>query len=137
MKAFIKFNKGLMSQALPVKLWVGLMVIFNMIIPLFYLDRLEAQMALAGFVASMAVMTLITATTGFSRLIGLGHIFWVPLLFFLWTHLDQIPPHDVFGFWVRGLMMINAASLVIDAVDVFRYLAGEREEITRIIENHF
>ena len=136
MNAFIKFNKGLMSQALPVKLWVGLMVIFNMIIPLFYLDRLEAQVVLAGFVASMVLMTLITAITGFSRLVGLGHIFWVPLLFFLWTHLNQIPPLDVFGFWVRALMVINAASLVIDAVDVFRYLAGEREEVAPIIENH-
>jgi hypothetical protein len=108
---------------------MGLLVIFNMIIPLFYLERLEAQLVLAGLMASMALMTLITATTGFSRLMGLGHIFWIPLLYFLWTHLDQIPPNDGFGIWVRSLMVINAASLVIDAVDVFRYLAGERTEL--------
>ncbi len=131
MNAFIKFNKGLMNSSLPVKLWVGLLVIFNMIIPLFFLDRLEAQVVLAAIMASMAVMTLITATTGFTRLLGLGHIFWVPLLYFLWTHLDQIPPDDGFGVWVRALMVINATSLVIDAVDVFRYLAGERMEIVK------
>ncbi len=133
MNAFIKFNKGLMNSSLPVKLWVGLLVIFNMIIPLFFLDRLEAQVVLAAIMASMAVMTLITATTGFSRLLGLGHIFWVPLLYFLWTHLDQIPPDDGFGVWVRALMVINATSLVIDAVDVFRYFAGERGEIVKAI----
>ena len=131
MNAFIKFNKGIMNQSLPVKLWMGLMVIFNMVIPLFFLDRLEAQVVLAAIMASMAVMTLITGTTGFSRLMGLGQIFWVPLLFFLWTQLDQIPPDDGFGVWVRALMVINAASLVIDAVDVFRYLAGERGEIVQ------
>ena len=131
MNAFIKFNKGLMNQSLPVRLWVGLMVIFNMIIPLFFLERLEAQFALAAIMASMALMTLITATTGFSRLMGLGHIFWIPLLYFLWTHLDQIPPDDGFGVWVRALMVINATSLVIDAVDVFRYLAGERGEVVK------
>ncbi len=131
MNAFIKFNKGLMNSSLPVKLWVGLLVIFNMIIPLFFLDRLEAQVVLAAIMASMALMTLITAATGFSRLLGLGHIFWIPLLFFLWTHLDQIPPDDGFGVWVRALMVINATSLVIDAVDVFRYLAGERMEIVK------
>ena len=133
MNAFIKFNKGLMNQSLPVRLWVGLMVIFNMIIPLFFLERLEAQVVLAAIMASMALMTLITATTGFSRLLGLGHIFWIPLLFFLWTHLDQIPSDNGFGVWVRALMVINATSLVIDAVDVFRYLAGERGEIVKAI----
>jgi hypothetical protein len=120
-----------MNQSLPVKLWVGLLVIFNMIIPLFFLDRLEAQVVLAAIMASMALMTLITATTGFSRLMGLGHIFWIPLLYFMWTHLDQIPSDDLFGIWVRALMVINATSLVIDAVDVFRYLAGERMEIVK------
>ena len=131
MNAFIKFNKGIMNSSLPVKLWVGLLVIFNMIIPLFFLERLEAQVVLAAIMASMALMTLITATTGFSRLMGLGHIFWIPLLFFLGTQLDQIPPDDGFGVWVRALMVINATSLVIDAVDVFRYLAGERMEIVK------
>jgi len=131
MNAFIKFNKGLMNQSLPVKLWVGLLVIFNMIIPLFFLERLEAQVVLATIMASMAVMTLITGTTGFTRLLGLGHIFWIPLLYFLGTHLDQIPPDDGFGVWVRALMVINATSLVIDAVDVLRYLAGERMEIVK------
>ena len=131
MNAFIKFNKGLMNSSLPVKLWVGLLVIFNMIIPLFFLERLESQVVLAAIMASMALMTLITATTGFSRLMGLGHIFWIPLLYFLWTHLDQIPPDDGFGIWVRSLMVVNATSLVIDAVDVFRYLAGERAEIVK------
>ena len=129
MNAFIKFNKGIMNSSLPVKLWVGLLVIFNMIIPLFFLERLEAQVVLAAIMASMALMTLITATTGFSRLLGLGHIFWIPLLYFLWTHLDQIPADGLFGLWVRALMVINATSLVIDTVDVVRYFAGERMEL--------
>ena len=133
MKAFIKFNKSLMNQTLPVKLWVGLMVIFNMVIPLFYLDRLEAQVVLASFFASMVLMTIITGVTGYSRLVGLGHIVWVPLIYFLWTHLDQIPTDDVFSIWVRSLMVINATSLILDGVDAFRYLAGEREEIVKVL----
>ncbi|MCH7650988.1 MAG: hypothetical protein IIA63_07500 [Nitrospinae bacterium] len=131
MNAFTKFNKGLMNSSLPVQLWVGLLVIFNMIIPLFFLERLEAQVVLAAIMASMLLMTLITSTTGFTRLLGLGHIFWIPLLYFLWISLDQIPPDDGFGVWVRALMVINATSLVIDAVDVLRYLAGERMEIVK------
>lgn len=133
MNAFIKFNKSLLNQTLPVKLWVGLMVIFNLVIPLFYLDRLEAQAVLASFMASMFLMTIITGITGYSRLVGLGHIVWVPLIFFLWTHLDQIPSHDVFGIWVRALMAINVASLILDGVDALRYLGGERAEIIKVL----
>ena len=133
MNAFIKFNKGLLNLPLRVKLWMGLMVIFNMIIPLFFLDRLEAQVVLAAIVASMMLMTFITGLTGFTRLLGLGHIFWVPLLYFLWMSLDQIPADGVFGLWVRALMVINAISLVIDVVDVFRYLAGERGKMVKAI----
>ena len=133
MNAFIKFNKRLLNLPLRVKLWMGLMVIFNMIIPLFFLDRLEAQVVLAAIVASMMLMTFITGLTGFTRLLGLGHIFWVPLLYFLWMSLDQIPADGVFGLWVRALMVINAISLVIDVVDVFRYLAGERGKMVKAI----
>ena len=133
MNAFSKFNKGLLNLPLRVKLWMGLMVIFNMIIPLFFLDRLEAQVVLAAIVASMMLMTFITGLTGFTRLLGLGHIFWVPLLYFRWMSLDQIPADGVFGLWVRALMVINAISLVIDVVDVFRYLAGERGKMVKAI----
>jgi hypothetical protein len=80
----------------------------------------------------MALMTGLTGLSGFSRLLGLGHIVWVPLLFFLWTRLGEIPAVDAFGFWVRAVIAINAMSLVIDAVDVIRYAAGERAETVNL-----
>lgn len=129
MNAFIKFNKGLLNLPLGVKLWMGLMVTFNMMIPLFFLDRLEAQVVLGSFVASILLMTLLTGRVGFTRLLGLGHIFWLPLLYFLWTRLNQIPADGLFSLWVPALMGINAISLVIDTVDVVSYLTGERTEL--------
>ncbi len=128
MRAFIKFNKGLLKMPIPWQLWLMLLVTVNLVVPFFYLRRLEAQVVVVAFLASVTLMTILTGLTGFSRLVGLGHIFWIPLLFFLWTRLDQIPAGDVFGIWIRTLMVLNALSLVIDAVDVFRYIAGDREE---------
>ncbi len=75
---------------------------------------------------SMALMTGLTGLSGFSRLLGLGHIVWLPLLAFLSTRLAEIPAADAFGLWVRAVIAINATSLVIDAVDVIRYAAGDR-----------
>ncbi len=131
MRAFMKFNKGMMKMPIQWKLWLALLVTANMVVPLFFLGRLEAQVVLGTLLISMMLMTVLTALSGFTRLLGLGHIFWFPLLYFLWTRLGQIPADDFFGIWVRGLMVINATSLVIDVVDVIRYIAGEREETVK------
>ena len=122
------FNKGLFKMPIHWRLWLMVLVTANMVVPLFYLDRIEAQVVIGALIASMLLMTTLTAATGFSRLLGLGHIFWIPLLYWLWAHLDQIPSDGFFGMWIRGLMILNSASLVLDTVDVARYVAGDREE---------
>ena len=76
-------------------------------------------------------MTVLTGLSGFTRLLGLGHIFWLPLLYFLWNRLGQIPADDLFGVWIRILIAVNAISLVIDGIDVFRYIAGDRAETVK------
>ncbi len=43
MGSFIKFNKGMLKQPIHVKLWLLLLLAANLIVPLFYLQRLEAQ----------------------------------------------------------------------------------------------
>lgn len=131
MHAFIKFNKGMMNMSTPVRLWLLALVTVNLVLPLFFLERVEAQVVIAVMVASMMLLTALTSIAGFTRILGLGHILWIPMLYWLWTRLDQIPADDVFGVWIRMLMTLNAVSLVIDAIDVTRYLAGEREEVVK------
>lgn len=128
MRAFIKFNKGVMGMPWPWQLWLMLLVVANLVVPLFFLNRLEAQVVVGALLASMVLMMVVTAVSGFTRLLGLGHIPWIPLLYFLWARIDQIPTDDFFGVWIRGLMVLNAVSLLIDVVDVGRYISGERTE---------
>lgn len=127
--AVIRFIKGLLNMPLYAQGWVLLLMTVNMMVPLFFLDRLEAQVILGTFIASALLMFAITARSGFSRLLGAGHFLWFPLLYFLWTRLDQIPADDVFGLWIRVLMVMNAISLVIDVMDVLQYITGDRTEM--------
>ncbi len=46
MHAFLKFNKGIMRLPLPWRLWMVLLVALNLVLPLFFFDRLEAQLVL-------------------------------------------------------------------------------------------
>ena len=128
MHAFLKFNKGILRLPLPWRLWMVLLVALNLVLPLFFFDRLEAQLVLVAMVVSMFLMTGLTAVSGFSRLLGLGHIAWIPLVVFLGTRLSEVPASDFYGMWLRVLLVANSLSLVIDLVEVARYAAGDRKE---------
>lgn len=129
MNAFLKFNRGVMKMPAPWQGWLMLLVGTNLIAPMFFLSRLEAQATLATMLLSMALMTVLIARFGFTRILGLGHILWIPLLIFLLLSLRAIPADDTFGIWIRALILLNATSLLIDARDVIRYMAGDRREV--------
>lgn len=128
MRGFIRFNQGVMKMPLPWRLWLLLLVSLNAIVPLFFIGRIEAQLVLGAFIFSIALFGMLTARFGFTRIIGLGHAAWIPLLVFLFTRLDTMPGDDFFGIWMRTLLVLNGISLVIDTVDVVRYIAGARAE---------
>jgi hypothetical protein len=126
MSAFIEFNKGIMKMPFPWRLWLMLLVAVNLIVPLFFLDRREAQFVLGAMLVSMALMVILTSRFGFTRILGLGHILWLPLVLFLWLRLSHIPADDFFGLWIRAVLILNTVSLVFDTVDVTRYIRGDK-----------
>jgi hypothetical protein len=135
MNAFIKFNKGLFKMSTPVRLWLLMLVAVNLVVPLFFLQRLEAQIVVGTMFISMMLMTGLTALAGFTRIVGAGHFVWIPMLIWIWIRLGEIPADDVFGLWIRALMILNGISLIIDVLDVKRYLAGDRKEMVKDLEN--
>ncbi len=110
------------------QLWLGLLMAVNVVVPLFFLGRREAWFVLLAIAVAAIVMTVLAAVAGFTRILGLGHFVWFPLLYYLWTRLGHWPADDLFGIWIRALILLNGTSLVIDVVDVLRYLAGDRGE---------
>jgi hypothetical protein len=129
MNGFVKFNKGILRMSWPVKLWLLVLVAANGVAPLFFLQHIEAQMVLGAMFIGAILMSLLTARFGFTRILGLGHILWIPLIGWLAFRLGQIPTDDAFGLWVRGMMLVNAVSLVMDIADVVHYVAGDRKEL--------
>ncbi len=127
MHAFMRFNKGLLAMPIHIRAWVLLLISVNLVTPFFFLEHVEAQAVLAAGALGMLLMTALTARFGFSRIIGVGHIAWVPLLGFLWIRLPDVPA-DAFGLWLRAVIMLDAISLGFDAVDVARFLRGDRAE---------
>jgi hypothetical protein len=61
------------------------------------------------------------------RLLGLGHFHWFPMVVWLLLRLDSIPAGTALCARVIGVVAVCSLSLVIDVVDIIRYLCGERE----------
>ncbi len=131
MHAFIKFNKGMLRMPVQWRLWLLALVALNLVVPLFFVGRLEARVVVITLLASVTLTTALTARFGFTRILGAGHVLWIPMLYFLWTRLGAIPAGDVFGVWIRALIALNVISLAIDGVDVIRYVAGDRAETVK------
>jgi hypothetical protein len=135
MRAFIRFNQGILAMPIHWKLWLGLLVGANLVAPLCFIERVEAKVVVGAFLVGMGLMTFLTARFGFSRILGLGHAVWIPLLAFLLPRCIDIPVGDSFGLWLRVLIVLNSASLVLDAIDVVRFMRGERGETVPAVES--
>jgi len=71
------FMRGLMRQPPAVMAWVGMLVLVNGVLALFFLHTLEAKVVLATLALGGVLMELLTWRQGFTRLLGLGHILWL------------------------------------------------------------
>jgi hypothetical protein len=134
MRSFIRFNRGLLGMSSPLKLWVAMLIGANLVAPLFLLEHFEARLTLAAGLLGMALMAGLTGRYGFSRIVGLGHVAWLPMLAFLVGSVAEAPATSAFGFWLRTVIVLDAISLVLDASDAVRFVRGDRAETVAGLE---
>lgn len=124
----IRFHRGVLRMPLYWQLWLMLLVAANAMVPVYFIRHFEAQVVLATFLLSFVLMTALTARFGFTRIPGLGHILWVPLLVFVAVRLNSPGLNDRLRLWLQCLVGLNSISLFIDVIDVTRYAWGDRSE---------
>jgi len=122
----LKFSMALMSMPFPWNAWVGLLMAANLVAPLFFLPRAEAIVAIVALNVGALIMAAIHARLGFVRLLGIGHIFWVPMVIWFAVRAGQPDVDGSFAAWMVAVVVLNSLSLVLDGWDVFRYWRGER-----------
>ena len=127
MKAMIDFLRTIQTFPKPWVAWIMLLVMVNMVLPLFFIGTTEGKVVLGAFVFAIIFQTAIFSAKGFVRLLGIGHIAWVPMVYWLWTRLDLAPAGSLFRYWLLATIVLVSLSLLFDAIDVIRYLRGERE----------
>ena len=99
----------------------------NIVLPTFFIHTVEAQVVMATAIVGLGIMWGIFGMKGFIRLMGIGHIGWLPLVFWLGTKLEYAQADSAFGYWIMAVIVLDSLSLFIDTIDVVRYVKGERQ----------
>jgi len=137
MRSFLRFNQGILRMPIHLQLWVVALVGANIVAPLFFIQHLEAQLALAAGLLGLASMSVLTGRFGFSRIVGLGHIAWLPLIVFLISGVGDTSVSSPFGLWIRTVIVLDSISLAFDFVDAARFYRGDRGETVAGLEPTF
>lgn len=117
------FFVDLLRQPMWIPVWVSCLAVVNLLSLRFW-DEPLARIILVTFLLSAMLMMALYARFGFEKILGLGHVLWVPLLPFL---LASIPgAENGFQAYLVVLSISIAISLAFDAVDVWKYFAGRR-----------
>lgn len=121
----------MMEQVLAEPLWLVIWVFVLMSVntaALLFIKRVEARWVLAAWLINLPLMGYLYETFGYVRLLGFSHVVvWTPLLIYLWLRRkDWMPPQTITDKWILLTFTVNLLSLVIDYIDVIRWLLGER-----------
>jgi len=111
------------------RIWLLALMAANMVAPLFFLNRIEAQATFVAINIGFFTGVFIYKQQGFTRLLGLMHWPWIFLLPFLWGKLSVVSAGEPFGIWIRAVLVLNSLSLILDVIDVIKYAAGDRQPL--------
>lgn len=118
-----------------VGIWVQWLSFAAFILPISLLiwkeTRLTAVITTIASIAAGAGVFWMFGQMGYVKLLGLPHlIFWVPLCFYLYRQIGK-PDLRTWPKRILWVILISISiSVVFDAVDVVRYLLGERTPFT-------
>lgn len=118
-----KFFTELMHQRLWLVIWVYYLVILNFSSAFFWDEPLAKAIFLTFIISTITTIGLYSRF-GFEKIIGFGHIFWIPLLLFL---LPQIT--DSSGGYRNYLAILSSSIIILlafDTVEVWKYLSQEK-----------
>jgi hypothetical protein len=113
-----RFFTEFLQQPIGIPIWVLTLMIVNVASVGFWSEPL-AKLIFGIFVVSAMLMMALYSRFGFEKILGLGHIPWIPLLIYM---LSQLPnANGAFRSYLIILSICIAISLVFDVIDVWKY----------------
>lgn len=114
----LHFFKDLLKQPVYEVIWVIYMMAINLFAIHFW-DELLAKIIVIVFMVSSMLMMGFYSKFGFTKILGLGHILWLPLAVYIAVLLPGA--ESLFFIYLMVLLATISISLVIDIYDVWSY----------------
>ena len=127
MKAMIKFMKTMLALPKGWVAWISALVLVNFAGAVLFIGTVEGQVVFGALMVGAITQAAIFSRLGFVRLLGIGHILWVPMVFWLLSRVDLLTISGLFEAWIVAVVVLDTLSLLIDATDVVRYALGDRK----------
>lgn len=123
MKNPFRFFIELMHQPFWVPIWVLFLMAVNVASVGFWNEPL-AKVIFVTFVLSAMLMMGLYLRFGFDKILGMGHIVWIPLLVYVLMEIQTA--RDAFKSYLIILSISIVISLVLDIVDVWKYFTDRK-----------
>lgn len=117
------FFRDLVKQPARVSVWVGVLILANMASILFWAAPL-AKIIFLTFIISAVCMMVLYSVFGFEKILGAAHVFWLYLVPFILLQLEYAG--GIFFWYLVVLSLLLIISLVLDAIDLWKYFRGMR-----------
>ncbi len=131
----VDLGAAIATQPMWLQVWVMILTVVNLS-AIFFAGkkqngklrvRIEALAIVFSFIAAGMLMSWLYNKVGFVRLLGLPHlIFWLPVYIWLLIKFRRNEFSFPFKQYLVVYFVIAGISLIIDIVDVTRYLLGDQ-----------
>ena len=121
------FFVELMQQPMWIPVWVLILAVVNVASVGFWSEPLAKIIFIIFMISAMLMMGLYSRF-GFEKILGLGHILWIPLLVYV---LMAIPTaRATFKAYLILLTVSIVISLLFDIIDVWKYFKTQRNTLS-------
>ena len=120
-------NDHMLDQPLWLVIWIGCLIGVHVLAVPFAIKDWRPRIMIIVMILNGVFMSALFNAYGYTRILGLSHvIFWTPLLAYLWKSRKVHPERIWTGRFIRISMVVIFVSLLVDYVDVIRYVLGDR-----------
>ena len=112
-----------MKQPTWIPIWVSALMVVNIASVAFWSEPLAKVIFVAFMISAMLMMGLYSRF-GFEKILGLGHVIWIPLLAYILSQLQGVAKG--FQIYLVILSVFIAVSLIFDIIDVWKYFSSRK-----------
>ncbi len=115
---------------LKVRLWLLLLISVHFVAPLFFLDHAPARWMAGAFVCAAMILGLMHLYFGLAKILGIAHTPWIVPMVLIYQDLFGAEQVGHYATWLIVAAAVGTLCLIIDAIDVARYFAGDRTPLS-------